>query len=129
MDALGALALATEDPDPKLLERKPGGRTEPLITGTMIKHVVVQGSYQVALTLGLLYGAPNIPAYAYPVHNVNTVEIAALCGPRVEAAQPCPLYVEVSSVTHTTSHPRSALPRMPFSVTFVLGGKRGEAQE
>ena len=96
MDALGALALATEDPDPKLLDRKPGGRSEPLITGKMIKHVVVQGTYQVAVVMALLYGTPKIPAYAYPVHNVNTVEMAALCGPAAEPAKPCPQYVAVS---------------------------------
>ena len=47
MDSLGALALATEPPHPKLLQQKPAGRTAPLINRCMAKHILVQGVYQV----------------------------------------------------------------------------------
>ena len=42
-------ALATEDPTPDLLDRKPHGRTEPLISRTMWKHLLTQGLYQVCV--------------------------------------------------------------------------------
>ncbi len=46
MDTMGALALATEDPNPELLLMKPYGREESLITRVMWKHILVQGCYQ-----------------------------------------------------------------------------------
>ena len=45
--SLGALALATEEPHPDLLNQLPYGRNEALITKRMWKHIAVQGCYQV----------------------------------------------------------------------------------
>jgi len=42
MDTLASLALATELPTEELLERKPYGRTKPLISKTMMKNIVRQ---------------------------------------------------------------------------------------
>ena len=44
---MGALALATEDPNPELLNEMPHGRNQALITSKMWKHILVQGLYQV----------------------------------------------------------------------------------
>lgn len=42
MDTMGALALATDDPHPRLLLDKPHGHTEPLITRCMWWHIAIQ---------------------------------------------------------------------------------------
>ncbi|EFJ50671.1 hypothetical protein VOLCADRAFT_88435 [Volvox carteri f. nagariensis] len=60
MDTMGALALATEDPNPELLLMKPYGRNENLITRIMWKHILVQGCYQLFWMFFILYGAPKI---------------------------------------------------------------------
>eukprot|EP00775_Hariotina_reticulata_P009045 gene9045-9216_t len=66
MDTMGALALATETPSPKLLDAKPAGRQEPLINGKMFKHIVAQGFYQLFWMFLFLYGLPKyMPAYSY----------------------------------------------------------------
>ena len=49
---MGALALATEDPNPELLNEMPHGRNEALITKKMWKHILVQGLYQVRVQTG-----------------------------------------------------------------------------
>ncbi|KAL3147298.1 hypothetical protein ABBQ32_002786 [Trebouxia sp. C0010 RCD-2024] len=58
MDAMAALALATENPTPDLLLEKPHGRTEPLISKSMWKHVIVQGCYQLFWLFLIIYAAP-----------------------------------------------------------------------
>ena len=64
MDSLGALALATENPTPDLLERRPQGRSEPLITPKMIKHIAVQSIYQFIWLMVILYVGPEIEEYS-----------------------------------------------------------------
>mmetsp|Transcript_4289 Transcript_4289/g.13717 ORF Transcript_4289/g.13717 Transcript_4289/m.13717 type:complete len:995 (+) Transcript_4289:117-3101(+) len=66
MDSMAALALATEDPTPDLLEEKPNGKDEPLISRTMWKHIVIQGIFQLAVLLLLLYGMPTLDDYEFP---------------------------------------------------------------
>ena len=67
MDSLAALALATEEPTTKLLLEKPHGRSEPLISRKMWKHIVTQGLYQMFWLFLIVYGAPAlIPRYALP---------------------------------------------------------------
>ncbi|KAL3146758.1 hypothetical protein ABBQ38_014742 [Trebouxia sp. C0009 RCD-2024] len=64
MDALAALALATEDPSPDLLLETPHGRTEPLINPAMWTHITVQGMYQIFWLMLIFYGAPaRLPPY------------------------------------------------------------------
>lgn len=61
MDTLAALALATEPPTDKLLLQKPHGKTEPLISNIMWKHILGHMAYQLAATLLILYLAHLIP--------------------------------------------------------------------
>lgn len=56
---MGALALATENPNPELLLMKPYGREENLITRIMWKHILVQGCYQLFWMFFILYGVPK----------------------------------------------------------------------
>jgi hypothetical protein len=46
MDTMGALALATEQPHPDLLKRKPYGRDEKFITNSMWKNILGQAVFQ-----------------------------------------------------------------------------------
>ncbi|BDA43546.1 probable calcium-transporting ATPase 11, plasma membrane-t [Coccomyxa sp. Obi] len=64
MDALGALALATEPPTPELLLEEPHGRDEQLISAKMWKHILTQGCYQLFWLFLIFYGAPKtLPAF------------------------------------------------------------------
>ena len=61
MDTLASLALATELPTEELLQRKPYGRTKPLISRTMMKNIVGHGVYQLTVIFILLFwGMCNI---------------------------------------------------------------------
>jgi Ca2+-transporting ATPase len=55
MDTMAALALATDDPVPELLNRKPQGKKESLITESMWMHIIVQAIYQLVVNLALLH--------------------------------------------------------------------------
>jgi magnesium-transporting ATPase (P-type) len=55
MDTLASLALATEMPTPDLLQRKPYGRTKPLISRTMMKNILGQALYQLFIIFSLLF--------------------------------------------------------------------------
>nr|XP_016458324.1 PREDICTED: putative calcium-transporting ATPase 13, plasma membrane-type isoform X1 [Nicotiana tabacum] len=55
MDTLGALALATERPSNELMNKKPVGRTEPLITAVMWRNIIAQALYQVTVLLILQF--------------------------------------------------------------------------
>jgi len=60
MDSLAALALGTETPTPDLLERKPYGSKERLISPIMARNITIQAMFQVTILLGLLYGGPAV---------------------------------------------------------------------
>lgn len=55
MDTLASLALATELPTPELLLRKPYGRNKPLISRIMLKNIIGQAIYQLAVIFVLLF--------------------------------------------------------------------------
>lgn len=55
MDSLGALALATEYPTEKILERNPNRPDEPLVSRPMWRNVLLQAAYQLAICLLFLY--------------------------------------------------------------------------
>jgi len=55
MDTMAALALATEAPTPALLERKPYGKNDPLITRTMWKMIFGQAFFQLVVNLVILH--------------------------------------------------------------------------
>ncbi len=55
MDTLASLALATEPPTEDLLDRKPYGRTKPLISRTMMKNIIGHAIYQLTVIFVLLF--------------------------------------------------------------------------
>lgn len=55
MDTLASLALATELPSEELLERRPYGRTKPLISRTMMKNIFGHSVYQLTVVFVLLF--------------------------------------------------------------------------
>eukprot|EP01100_Stratorugosa_tubuloviscum_P004637 TRINITY_DN2167_c0_g1_i7.p1 TRINITY_DN2167_c0_g1~~TRINITY_DN2167_c0_g1_i7.p1 ORF type:complete len:1023 (+),score=555.41 TRINITY_DN2167_c0_g1_i7:262-3330(+) len=59
MDTMAALALATEEPTPALLERPPYGRFDSLINNAMWRTVIGQSIYQMIVLFTLLYGIQN----------------------------------------------------------------------
>ena len=60
MDSAAALALATEPPNPSVLNHPPHGRTERLITAPMGRHILAQAAYQIFWLLLLLYSWPAL---------------------------------------------------------------------
>eukprot|EP00761_Pharyngomonas_kirbyi_P011758 gb/GECH01011784.1/.p1 GENE.gb/GECH01011784.1/~~gb/GECH01011784.1/.p1 ORF type:complete len:1002 (+),score=264.50 gb/GECH01011784.1/:1-3006(+) len=60
MDTFAALALATEPPADELLDRKPYGKDDALITTAMWKNIIVQGLYQIAILFLILYGFDTV---------------------------------------------------------------------
>merc|ERR1712000_570842 len=64
MDTLGALALGTELPTMKVLDRKPYKRSATLVSRPMMRNILVQSAFQLILLLILLFsgaGLFNIP--------------------------------------------------------------------
>lgn len=59
MDTFASLALATEMPTPELLERKPYGRTKPLISRSMLRFVLGHGLYQLIVMMVLSFYGPT----------------------------------------------------------------------
>ncbi|KAE8336893.1 hypothetical protein BDV24DRAFT_141011 [Aspergillus arachidicola] len=62
-DTLAALALATDPPSRKVLDRKPEPRSAPLITIPMWKMIIGQSIYQLAVTLVLHFAGSSIFSY------------------------------------------------------------------
>lgn len=60
MDTLASLALATEPPTEDLLQRKPYGRTKPLISRTMMKNIIGHAIYQLTVIFVLLFAGPSL---------------------------------------------------------------------
>jgi len=58
MDSWGALALATEPPTKDLLERKPYGRKDSLLSSYMYRNILIQAAWQVIFQMVLLYAGP-----------------------------------------------------------------------
>ncbi|KND87137.1 Calcium-transporting ATPase 2 [Tolypocladium ophioglossoides CBS 100239] len=68
-DTLAALALATDLPRARLLDRKPEPRSASLITIPMWKTIIGQSIYQLAVTLVLYFGGARILSYATDAEN------------------------------------------------------------
>jgi len=60
MDTFASLALATEPPSEDLLERKPYGRNESLVTPVMWRNILGQAIYQIIVLIVLLFGGAGI---------------------------------------------------------------------
>jgi P-type Ca2+ transporter type 2C len=55
MDTFAALALATEPPKPELLDDKPHGRDDKIVTSVMWRKVIGQSIYQIIVLCILLF--------------------------------------------------------------------------
>jgi len=60
MDSLGALALATDDPDPSVLKRRPYQLKASIISPVMLRNIIIQSVVQLAILFYLLYAADTI---------------------------------------------------------------------
>ncbi|KAJ3340440.1 Calcium-transporting ATPase 10, plasma membrane-type [Gonapodya sp. JEL0774] len=60
MDSLGALALATDEPDDDILSHPPHGRTQPLISRPMQEYIISQVVYQLIVLISLMFSATQI---------------------------------------------------------------------
>ena len=60
MDTMGALALGTEMPKPELLQRKPYKRRAPLVSRPMIRNILSQSFYQLAVLFVFMYEGPEL---------------------------------------------------------------------
>ena len=60
MDTCGALALATEPPSDKLLNKKPYPRNESIVKATMIRNIIGQALYQISVLLVLLFAGQTL---------------------------------------------------------------------
>ncbi|KAH9889691.1 calcium-translocating P-type ATPase [Xylariomycetidae sp. FL2044] len=63
MDTFAALALATDPPTEKILDRPPQGKHASLITTNMWKMITGQAIYQLAVTLVLYFAGSSILGY------------------------------------------------------------------
>lgn len=92
MDTLASLALATELPSEELLERKPYGRTKPLISRTMMKNIIGHSIYQLIVIFVLLFKGADLfdieegryrPLHSAPTQHFtiifNTFVMMTLC--------------------------------------------------
>nr|POE47533.1 calcium-transporting atpase 2 [Quercus suber] len=63
MDTMAALALATDPPTRKILDRKPDKKSAPLFSVTMWKMIIGQAIYQLTVTLVLYFAGYHILNY------------------------------------------------------------------
>ncbi|EDR27106.1 plasma membrane calcium-transporting ATPase, putative [Entamoeba dispar SAW760] len=73
MDTLAALALGTEKPTDSLLDRKPFGRFDSLISFKMLRSILFQAGYQLVITLAIVFAGKYIPFLNAPCGFVKTV--------------------------------------------------------
>ncbi|RUS89017.1 hypothetical protein EGW08_003264, partial [Elysia chlorotica] len=73
MDTLASLALATELPTDELLNRKPYGRTKPLISLTMSKNIIAHAVYQLIVIAVLLFSGPKLLGIDDGIQDVENV--------------------------------------------------------
>ncbi|XP_073027581.1 putative calcium-transporting ATPase 13, plasma membrane-type [Primulina eburnea] len=79
MDTLGALALATERPTKELMNKKPVGRTEPLITNVMWRNLLAQALYQISVLLILQFRGESILSISRRVNDTLIFNTFVLC--------------------------------------------------
>ncbi|GKT86073.1 LOW QUALITY PROTEIN: calcium-translocating P-type ATPase [Colletotrichum tofieldiae] len=63
MDTFAALALATDPPTEKILDRPPQRKDAPLITINMWKMIIGQAIFQLIITITLYFAGPEILSY------------------------------------------------------------------
>eukprot|EP00794_Sanderia_malayensis_P006980 gene6980-7765_t len=72
MDSLASLALATEQPTDELLERNPYGRTKPLISLSMMRHILGHGIYQLIVMFILTFYGHVLFDIDYGFHRAHS---------------------------------------------------------
>ncbi|KAJ3266097.1 Calcium-transporting ATPase 10, plasma membrane-type [Chytriomyces hyalinus] len=79
MDSLGALALASDDPDDDILDHPPHARTASLLSPFMQEYILTQMVYQLFCTLGLYLGIetiyPPVPGTHSPAEVAGTPSV------------------------------------------------------
>ncbi|PIN11028.1 Calcium transporting ATPase [Handroanthus impetiginosus] len=79
MDTLGALALATEKPTRELMEKRPVGRTEPLISKVMWRNLLAQALYQITVLLTLQFKGESILGVSEKINDTVIFNTFVLC--------------------------------------------------
>ncbi|TQD90242.1 hypothetical protein C1H46_024159 [Malus baccata] len=79
MVTVGALALATERPTDELMQKKPVGRTAPLITNIMWRNLLCQALYQIAILLTLQFSGESIFNVTAAVNDTLIFNTFVLC--------------------------------------------------
>jgi len=74
MDTFAALALATEPPSPKLLDRPPYGRFDSLITNSMWRMIIGMCVYQLTVLFTLLFGLGGMKGLFGVTEDLTTTE-------------------------------------------------------
>lgn len=74
MDALGALMLATEAADPEIMRVRPGDKSIPLLTPTILKNIALQGALQLGIVHFLAYSAVGASLFSIPVATMGTLQ-------------------------------------------------------
>ena len=65
MDTFAALALATEPPNEKLLDRLPATKSDAIVNATMWRNVIGQSIFQITVLLVLLFKGGDIFGIPY----------------------------------------------------------------
>lgn len=60
MDSLAALALSTQDPDKKVLESKPYGKNDNIISPEIIFAIIFQSAFQITILILILFLTPDV---------------------------------------------------------------------
>jgi len=75
MDSLGALALATDPPTEKLLDRKPYSKNERIINKRMLIQVLIMGIFQTIIMIILLYAGDTFLPCENIIKSYNSLSI------------------------------------------------------
>ena len=67
MDSMGALALATEPPSARLMDRQPFGRTAPLVNKQMWRNIIGISTYQLIVCITLMFAGTTIMDMDCPI--------------------------------------------------------------
>ncbi|KAI1848125.1 hypothetical protein JX265_005878 [Neoarthrinium moseri] len=78
MDTFAALALATDPPTDKILDRPPQPKSAPLITTNMWKMIIGQSILQLVVTLTLYYAGPKIFGFDSPVTKEQSFRLSTM---------------------------------------------------
>ena len=100
-DTLAALALATDPPTRRVLDRKPEPRSAPLINTPMWKMIIGQSLYQLTVTLILYFAGDAILSYQGGLENK---QLKTLVFNTYVWMQIFNMYKYVFSLTHPLTH-------------------------